>query len=80
MGRYHCRDVFSWLVSYYLAFDVMVWGDIIMLWDVIARVRYFYMTLAGVCFCIARNRSWLLVVFPKHKNNNVEKIGCTAVM
>ncbi len=27
---------------------------------------------------IARNRSWLLVIFPRHKNNVVEIICCTA--
>jgi hypothetical protein len=29
--------------------------------------------------CITGNPSWLLVVFPRHKNNIVENIWCAAV-
>jgi hypothetical protein len=29
--------------------------------------------------CITGNRSWLLVIFPRHKNNIVENIWCTEV-
>ncbi len=30
-------------------------------------------------YCIAGNQSWLLVVFPRHKDNIVGNIWCTAV-
>jgi hypothetical protein len=30
-------------------------------------------------YCVAGNRSWLLVVFPRHKNNVVENIWCTVL-